>query len=193
MASAMGQTSRSQASRACGGRTRAEDFTIMHRSRLVRTFLAMLMAAATLLLAIPAANAQYEGGATLVVNNPNPMCGTTVNITGSGFAPNSTVTLTLEGSTIGTAQTDSKGAFTFPWTAPCTLVGSRVITASDGTTTLSATLTIGSTTAATSAPTALPRTGSDSGLFLRVGVLLVAAGGLLVLAARKRSHKTVDA
>ena len=44
------------------------------------------------------------------------------------------------------------------------------------------------------AGTALPRTGSDTATLWRVGVVLLAAGGILVLTTRKRTAKVhVDA
>lgn len=166
----------------------------MRASRTLRLLLAACAAGLALLVVAPAAQAQpgYEGGTTFTVSNPSPGCGSSVTLTGTGFAPNASVTLTEQGrGTIGTVTTDANGNFSFVWTVPqpCT-PGTVVITASDGTTVMSVSITIGETGGAPS-PVTLPRTGSDNGNLIRAGVLLVAAGGLLVLATRKRAAARV--
>lgn len=156
------------------------------------------------LLAVPAANAQdYPGGASFSTSDSNPVCGNTITLSGEGFAPNTEVTLSVGGSTIGTATTDATGKFSFPWTVPCTTIGSVTVTATDGQTTLTTDLNVRSATTTTTPPTTsgggtsgggtLPRTGTNSSMFLRIGVLLVSVGGLLVLGSRKRSNKIVKA
>jgi LPXTG-motif cell wall-anchored protein len=167
----------------------------MRALRTTRLLLATFLAGLIVVAAAPVVQAQqgYAGGATLTVSNPAPACGSPVTLTGTGFKPNAPVTLTQEGGgTIGTATTDANGTFSFVWTIaePCT-AGTVVIQASDGTTVLSVSITIGGTTVQTTGTTTLPRTGSDNGNLLRAGILLVAAGGLLVLATRKRAGARV--
>lgn len=176
----------------------------MHLTRSAR-FLAMVITiVAALALATPSAHAQdYPGGATFATSDSNPVCGTSINLTGEGFAPSTEVTLTVGGQTIGTVTTDASGNFTFPWTVPCSQIGSITVVASDGTTTLNTALNVRSATTTTttrpatpggtSGGSSLPRTGSDSSMFIRVGVLLLTVGGLLVLGSRKRSRKTANA
>ncbi|MEJ5255106.1 MAG: carboxypeptidase-like regulatory domain-containing protein [Acidimicrobiales bacterium] len=165
-------------------------------SRTVRLLLAVCAAGLALLVVAPAAQAQpgYEGGTTLTVSDPSPGCGSSVTLTGTGFKPNAEVTLTEQGGgVVGTATTDASGSFSFVWVIPqpCT-AGTVVITASDGTTVMGVSITIGAGSGGTSAPATLPRTGSDSANLLRAGVLLIAAGGLLVLATRKRAAAKVS-
>lgn len=166
--------------------------------RLLAVAVAIAMA---LLIAMPAANAQeYPGGATFLTNDTNPTCGSTITLTGEGFAPNTAITLTVGGVTIGTVTSDASGNFSFPWTVPCTTIGTVTVTATDGATTLTINLNVraeGTTTTTRAVTpggtTTLPRTGSDSSIYVRVGVLLVSVGGLLVLGSRKRSNKIVKA
>lgn len=167
----------------------------MRSLRTTRLLVATFLAGLAVIAAAPAVQAQegYAGGSTLTVSNPSPACGSSVTLTGTGFKPNAAVTLTQEGGgTIGTVTTDTNGSFSFVWTIPepCT-AGTIVIQASDGTTVLSVSITIGGTTVQTTGTTTLPRTGADNGNLLRAGILLVAAGGLLVLTTRKRAAAKV--
>ena len=85
----------------------------------------------------------------------------------------------------GKAIDDGKGSFSIVFNAPVE-PGTYTVTARCGDTLVSSILTV---IAAPVTPTEppLPITGSDSTLSLtRLGLLLVAAGGLLVLAVRKR-------
>jgi LPXTG-motif cell wall-anchored protein len=165
-----------------------EERIFMRHTRSIRLVFAVLAAGLALFLAAPAAHAQYEGGSTLTVNIPNPTCGQTVIVTGSGFLPDTEVTLTIGGSVIGTATTDAEGDFSFPYTVPANCSsGTVVISASDGVTVLTVSLAVGAPTPAPS--TTLPRTGSDNSNLIRAGAVLLAVGGLLVLATRKRAGK----
>lgn len=171
----------------------------MRVSPSIRLVLAVLATTLVLLTAAPAQAQDYPGGPTLTVDRPSVVCGDTVVITGKDFLPNSEVTLTVGGQVIGTVMTDDQGNFSFPWTVPCSLSGSVTVTAEDGVNTLSVSITVGAPgPAPTAAPTpgtsgTLPRTGSDSDLLVRGGLLLVAVGGLLVLATRKRDRAAADA
>ena len=163
----------------------------------------VLALAASVLLVVAAAPAQaqdYPAGPTLTVDRPSVSCGQAVVISGKDFLPDTEVTLTVGGEVIGTAMTDSQGSFSFTWTVPCTLSGSVTVTATDQQNTLSVALTVGAaggpspTTAPRPASSGtLPRTGSDSDVLVRAGLLLVAAGGLLVLSTRKRSREATEA
>lgn len=173
----------------------------MRVSPSIRSVLAVLATTLVLFAAAPAQAQDYPGGPTLTVDRPSVVCGDTVVITGKDFLPDTEVTLTVGGQVIGTVMTDGEGNFSFPWTVPCSLSGSVTITASDGVNTLSVSITVGApgpspTTAPGPTPSGtgtLPRTGSDSDLLVRGGLLLVAVGGLLVLATRKRDRATADA
>jgi len=160
----------------------------LNRSALVLVSLLMVVLGALVTGTTAAGAQEYPPTATLTVNNPNPVCGETVEVRGTGFAPNSTVTVSIGGHEVGTAQTDAEGNFTFPYTLPdpCDS-GKQIIRATDGTTDLQVTISVSSTTV-TTATGSLPRTGSsDSTLRLaQIGILLVAFGGILLMATRKR-------
>jgi hypothetical protein len=70
--------------------------------------------------------------------------GDTFTISGSGFTPNSTVTITLAGAQT-TASTDGSGRFSANVTVPGGQSGPQVVTASDGVNTMSSTFTVEST------------------------------------------------
>jgi len=153
---------------------------------MVRRTLAVLgMALAALLLFAPAASAQYEDPGSIVIDDPNPDVGDSITVTGSACGEagvDVTVSITQNGQTvvIGTATTGPDGTYTLTGAIPASFTnGTAVITDSCGG---QLTITIGGVSGV-----ALPRTGSDSGTLGRVAVALVAAGGLLVLAARKRA------
>jgi hypothetical protein len=159
---------------------------------MIRRSLALAgLAIAALVLLAPAASAQYEDPGTITVDDPTPSVDDTIVVNGTGCEPGP-VTLTLSQG----GQSVVVGQFTAG--ADGTYSGSITIPASftNGTATLSdscdnsLTLTIGAAAGA-----ALPRTGSSNTATLwRVAVALVAAGGILVLTARKRTAKvTVDA
>ena len=162
----------------------------MRANRPAVLMVALLMMFGILAASGSVANAQsYPGDATLTVNDPNPKCGQTVQVVGTGFLPNAPVTISIAGKVVGTAMSDAKGSFTFPYTLPVPCVdGEQIIRATDGTNTLLVTITVSSTTQTTAATGNLPRTGSsDTSLRLaQGGILLVATGGLLLAATRKR-------
>lgn len=163
----------------------------LNRSAVVLMSLLLVVLGALVTGTTVAGAQEYPPTATLTVNDPNPVCGETVEVRGTGFAPNATVTISIGGHDVGTAQTDAEGNFTFPYTLPdpCDS-GEQIIRATDGTTTLLVTISVSSTTVttATTATGNLPRTGSsDSTLRLaQIGILLVAFGGILLMATRKR-------
>jgi LPXTG-motif cell wall-anchored protein len=149
-----------------------------------RTLAALGLAFTALLLFAPAASAQYEDPGSIIIDDPNPDVGDSITVTGSACGePNVdvVVSITQNGQTvvIGTATTGPDGSYTLSGAIPATFTnGTAVITDSCGG---RLTITIGSV-----AGVSLPRTGSDSGTMARVAVALVGAGGVLVLAARKR-------
>lgn len=165
------------------------------------------------------ANAQtYPSVATLTIDRPQTTtCGIAV-VTGTGFLPNTTVTLTIGGQVIGTAQTDASGNFTFQWTVPSNWpIGPVTIQASDGTNTLTVNTNV--TACATTSTTSNNNSGINSNnnassgsnagsgstgttgslastgsantvLFVRIAVLLLAAGGILLLAVNRRQRRS---
>ena len=151
---------------------------------LRRSATALGLAVTALLLFAPSASAQYEDPGSIIIDDPNPDVGDSITVTGSSCGEpgvDVTVSITQNGQTIviGTATTGPDGSYTLNGAIPASFTnGTAVITDSCGG---RLTITIGSV-----AGTSLPRTGSESGALARVAVGLVAAGGLLLLATRKR-------
>jgi LPXTG-motif cell wall-anchored protein len=151
------------------------------------------LAFVALALVAPAASAQYVDDGSIVTDNPNPDVGDSITVTGTACGEAGvpvTVSITQGGQTvvIGQATTGDDWSYTITGSIPNSFTnGPAQITDSCGAV---LNITIGGTAAAT-----LPRTGSSStGTLWRVAVALLAAGGLLVLTARKRSARVhVDA
>jgi hypothetical protein len=166
-------------------------------TRLIGALFVALILGLGLLLAGPgtAGAVDYPSDATLTVNDPTPSCGQTVDVVGTGFLPDTLVTITIGGQVVGTVTSDANGNFTFPYTLPDACVdGEQTIRATDGTNTLLVSITVSSTTRATATTTAsgnLPVTGSSGTTLhlVQVGVLSVAIGGILLVATRKRRRE----
>jgi LPXTG-motif cell wall-anchored protein len=163
----------------------------MRNSRSIRMSVAMLGCLVALLVAAPAASAQgYPGGPTLVVSDVNPVCGEAITISGTDFLPDATVTVSFNQAVVGTTVSDSAGNWSFPYAIACTAVGRATISATDGVNVLGISLTVradGETRQVPAAVGTLPRTGSDNTNLIRIGVVLLAVGGMAVLATRKRA------
>lgn len=125
--------------------------------------------------------------------------GGTLQAAGGGFAPGSTVEVTLSGSSVPLASSpaDSGGSFNADLVIPAsTAPGSYTVTASGGDQVLSASLQVTATRTGTGRSNAqaaggdLPRTGSSSPLPLTLaGSALLAVGvGAVVLARRRAGH-----
>ena len=172
---------------------------------MLRVAIAGAVTAAALVLLAPAAGAQYSNVAAVSVTNSSDSCvpGQSITATAVGFAFFTTVTFRFNGQVIGTAQTDGEGNATLtvpypdgvdPGTYQLTATGLSAVDNVTVTVTADIECLAPTTTTTTAGPggagTAagpLPRTGSDStGVLFRVGIVLVAAGGLLTLSARRR-------
>jgi hypothetical protein len=156
---------------------------------LIRKVLVMAAMLLGVLSFAPAAHAQYQPGQPGIVLTPSTTTpGGAVSAIGFGCAPNQLVSLTIDGATVGTglSQNDARGGFEIPFVAPNT-PGTYNVTATCGNTVLSSVLTVIANAVVTTVTSGvLPATGSDSFPLLRVGFVLIAAGGLLVLAVRQR-------
>lgn len=138
------------------------------------------------------AQAQYTPPPGITIDPPVVNPGETVTVSGHECAAGVEVTISLGGSQVATATTGEDGTFTASFEVPVgTAPGTYSVTAADcAVDVLSSTLTVqGATTAtAAAAGTTLPRTGSGTTeTLLRVGIVLVACGGLLAFAARRRT------
>ena len=135
----------------------------------------------------------YEGSATISTDNISPEAGETITFTGTGFPPNTVVPLAVNGESIGSPTTDETGAFSFTYTVPTDLApGAQLeFSATCGAFVLTQTITIsapGVTPPTTPTQQPLPVTGGDFDWAIRAGLALIAVGGLVVLAVRRRSE-----
>jgi hypothetical protein len=175
----------------------------MRASRSARVVTALLVTLAALALPTTIAAAQsYPDTPTLTVDQPVVAPCTTVVLTGTGFLPDTLVTITVDGKVIGTVMSDENGNYTFSYTVSCSEVDGAVLTftGDDGTNILSVSVTV---EAGASAPTTttttgtLPRTGTSdtTASLIRVAVVLLTVGAILVLATsrRRRRHAHHDA
>jgi LPXTG-motif cell wall-anchored protein len=158
--------------------------------KMLRKFLLLTSLVAALMLGTATiAQAQTYGGGT-VTAPANPAPGGTMQISGTGFPPNTPITVTVGGTTITGIVTNGSGNWTATVPVPTT-PGVYTITATDGTTTTSTTVTVGgSTSGSGTGGTVLPNTGSSSPMKLApVGAGLVALGALIVFGVRSRNRR----
>jgi LPXTG-motif cell wall-anchored protein len=161
-----------------------------------------VLVAGTLLLVViglgtPArAGMSYPPAPGISVDKPEVDPGDQVTVTGDGCDAGVDVTITLGDDEVATATTADDGTFSATFEVPAsTTPGTYSVNAIDCTAeVLSTTLTVRAAgTTPTPTPTAsggstLPRTGSDTTeSIVRVGVILLACGGLMVLFARRRA------
>jgi hypothetical protein len=143
------------------------------------------------------AQAGYTPPAGISIDKPVVDPGESVTVSGEGCASGVAVTILLGETQVATATTTAGGTFSATFEVPSgTAAGTYTVDAVDCTVdVLSTTLTVraAATTATTTATTTstsstLPVTGSGSTeTLLRVGVVLLACGGLLAFAARRRA------
>jgi hypothetical protein len=102
-----------------------------------------------------------QGSAALSFNPPQAAPGTQLTVTGTGFRPGETVTLTFNGPTVGTETVDTNGKVTFTFSVPPTLAPGQYGATATGETsglTVNSTFTVvaGATPVATAAATMTP-------------------------------------
>lgn len=168
------------------------------RSALVGAF--VLLLAATAFFAAPAgaqttcqASPTYNPSAVIGASPVTVTVGQTVTITGSGFAPNCSVTVEALGQSV-TVVTDAAGGFTAVFSTTGVAPGSYIATAVQSNLSLSTNFNVvaAAVTPVTNAVTpvatgSLPVTGSNNTTTIVSASLgLLAVGGMLVLFARKR-------
>ena len=154
-----------------------------------------VLAIAAMLVLVPAtaAFAQYNPGQPGFIITPSTTTpGSQVSFVGEGCPANSTVTFTSDGVTLGTGTAGADGKFAVPGSVPASFAsGQYTVTAVCGSVTMTNTLTVVATTSTTiltgtTTTGSLPTTGANSMLLVRIGLGLVALGGLTVLATRRR-------
>lgn len=159
----------------------------------------------------PSPNSNYQG-CQAFLSDVSVRPGQTITISGSGANPGDTVTATIAGSvgTLGTGTGDATGNFSFPGTIPATAApGAHAVTVACGPNggVANITVTVGTAGSGSGPVTtvgagagngqgsgsggagngALPRTGADRLIpLVKLGVVLVAAGGLILAASRRR-------
>jgi hypothetical protein len=185
-----------------------EDAKTMRELRSPKILVVALLATVAIALFGSPAHAQppsgYAAPGTLVLDQSLTQQGCSVGATATGFLPNSDVAFSLGATSVGTRRTDANGTATITFSVPSNFPASNasvvaVGTGADGTPlTLTAALAVrtgpcagggGNTAGGGTGSGSLPRTGSNSEVLLRLGVLLVAVGGTLTLATRKRSRR----
>lgn len=156
-----------------------------------KALVAALVAVLSVVLMTTAVEAQqYPQQPTVTVDTPTVVQGGNVTISGTGWDPNCNVVLSYN-PVIGEAPVDADGNFTFVWNTAGVPVGTHTITVtqpcSDQTLQVEVTvLAPGTSTTPTTTTGTLPRTGTDStGMLLRGGLVLLALGGLALLAGRR--------
>lgn len=156
------------------------------------------------------ASAQYQPMFITVTPTAVTHCGTDpgeVTVNAGYFEAGSTVTVTLQSDpvTLGTSVASETGTIAATFNLPAdTTAGAHTVIATGPradtgvTESVSAAITVvipaGCVSNITATPTStttgggnLPVTGSDNGIFVAIGAGLLVAGGLLVMAARRRS------
>ncbi|MBI2705697.1 MAG: hypothetical protein HYX32_10475 [Actinobacteria bacterium] len=150
------------------------------------------------LVLAPAASAQYNPNPCGFIITPTTVApGQTINIVGQNFPPNQPVTFTLAQFTIATATADANGNVNAIGTIPAELP--------DGTYTISVdclgvsstqSVNVSSASAAQnpggSTAGSLAVTGADVLPFVKAALVLLALGGLLVIATRRRGGRHHD-
>ena len=133
-------------------------------------------------------------GSTLTANTPSAPPGGGLGVQGSGFAPNSLVTLVLHSTPVGlgTVTADANGNFTDTVTIPAdTPPGDHTIIATDpdgdsASTAIVVSGTVTTTASNSASGSTLAFTGADIAAMTTLGALALAVGGFLVLMGRKR-------
>ena len=149
----------------------------------------LLCLGAPVIVASPAM-AQYGGTCGFVLTPTTVTPGGTVQVVGQNANPNEVLVFTIgDPITIGTTTADSNGNFTATLTIPADLApGTYSVDVNCGNSVSSQTLNVSAANAENAAGN-LPTTGSNTLLYLRWALALIALGGLIVLATRRQRHE----
>ncbi len=186
----------------------------MRLARISITMVVGLLAATTLVAIAPSASAAspYPGnGCAVTISEVHVLPGSQLTVTATGYPAGAQVTFVLQRPgngtpppnsasapvTLGTVTADASGTATLVFTMPNVHPGLWVIVANgvpqgdcdpDVSTNVmvdAATVTSTSTGAGT-----LPRTGTNSAELVQLALVLIAVGGLITLATRKRRQQS---
>jgi len=174
----------------------------MRLARIPFTIAAAMIAMAAFVMVAPAASASpYPAGCTIQISKVTATVGDQLTVTASGYPSGAVVTFTLHSNPVvlGSATATSGGVATLVFALPVgTAPGLHTITANgvpsgDCDPLVSADLQVDA--ASVVAPTTvfvagtLPRTGTNSAELIQLALVLIAVGGLITLATRKRLHR----
>jgi|1185.fasta_scaffold582963_1 PGF-CTERM protein len=165
----------------------------------MRKALAALAISAVLSLFSGPAFAQTEYGGTgesLTVSDSRVVPGQTLTITGDGAQPGATVSIILGGDVVATTTAADDGTFTATFSIPGGIApGTYTITAvSNGVVLASVSVVVpGSSGSGSGETSSLPFTGSSTLPGIGIGVTLIALGGAVLLASRRRTDRERDA
>jgi len=114
--------------------------------------------------------------ASISVSDATLSCPQPFTVSGDGFVPGDTVTVTFDGESIGSATVDEQGEFSVEVTAPDAAAGSHTVTASNSDSASATVSCVGP------AAPGVAFTGANItvGLLLLVGLLVAGAGALLL-------------
>ena len=154
---------------------------------------AALVALVSMVVLTTTAGAQtYGNQPTVTVDRPAVVQGESVTISGTNWSPACNVTLSYGGGAIGDAPVNPDGTFSYVWNTVGVPSGVQTVTIAQACSgqTLQVQVSVmapgTSVTPATPASTGtLPRTGSDTGLFVRGGLALLALGGMALIVGRR--------
>jgi hypothetical protein len=158
---------------------------------------ALLLCLGAPVIAASPAMAQYGGTCGFVLTPTTVQPGGTVQVVGQNANPNEVLVFTIgDPITIGQTQADANGNFTATLTIPADLApGTYSVDVNCGNSVSSQTLNVSAANAennngnAENAAGNLPTTGSNTLLYLRWALALIALGGLIVLATRRQRHE----
>ena len=164
------------------------------------SFVLSLLAGIAVLLSVSMASSSAapsayppKPGRTLSVNTTTPAAGEIITISGTGWGPGVTVTITLHSKvvTLATDTTGSSGSFAVSARVPTNFTGHHTLIASaPGGVTLTVVLSIGAESTGKPAPGkgsgGLPFTGADVYGLIGIAVLFLLVGGTLMLTNRRR-------
>lgn len=158
-------------------------------TKRIRPFAALGSVAALIIAAVtfaaPLSAAPYVEAASISLG-AQAAC-SSVGVNGTGFAPGSSVNISLNGSDLATATADADGNFSTTVSLPSGLSGQQTIVAAQGNVTASAGITIDcSSGAGSGGGGGLPNTGVAVIGLGALGLVLLVGGAALVLAGQRR-------
>jgi LPXTG-motif cell wall-anchored protein len=138
-----------------------------------------------------AAHAQYVPGEPGIIVDPGTVeVGGSIEVQGTGCPRDATVTIYVGDVLVATTTASDDGTGSFDVkdiVLPDSIgPGNYTVHAFCGELDLTAVLSVTAVATTTPPSTVLPVTGSDSGIYIKAGLGLVAVGGLLVLGTRRR-------